>query len=249
MITKIINSYDIHINGQLLRIVEQGELSVDVGAYKSKSLLLNEPRGNKYVNLITYKENSERDLLEVTLDSINIIDNKDILLKSFIASLVDRKRIQQQYQYHLSLDDEQLIYRNDELSGSFLYEVENSQDFFLVNDMKIKLHETDLVLEVNNLSVIKEAILDIQREEVDYLVLYNEGVNISVNRNNDIIPYPILEVISSLNKVYQGETLRTLNNETVEINDNKFNYIYRLISNSQFYIDNTDIYKEGFIIK
>lgn len=249
MITKTINSYDIHINGQLLRIVEQGELAVDVPPYKSKSLLLNEPRGNKYVNLITYRQNTSTDTLEVTLDSVNIIDNKDVLLKSFIASLVDRKRIKELEAYYLSLQEDQLTYGNDELNVSSLYEVQNREDFFLVNGMKLKLQETNLELEVKNLSAIKSAIGKIQRADADYLVLYNKGIHISVNKNNDIIPYPIVEVISVLKNVYQGETLMTLSNNNVEINNGKFKYEYYLISNSQFYIDDTDIYNEGFIIK
>lgn len=249
MITKIINSYDIHINGQLLRIVEAGELAVDVEPFKSKSLLLNEPRGNKYVNLITYKESSDKDFLEITLDSANIIDNKDILFKAFIASLVDRRRIKQQKEYHLSLQDEEMTYSHDELNTSYLYEIKNNKNSLLVNDKKVKLQETELALEVNNLSVIKETIGKIQREDIDYLVLYNKGVHISVNKNNDIIPYPITEVISILNQEYKGEKLKTLSNKIVEINNNKFDYNYRLISNSQFYIDDTDIYNEGFIIK
>lgn len=249
MITKIINSYDIHINGQLLRIVEQGELAVDVPPFKSKSLLLNEPRGNKYVNLLAYRETTSPDKLEVTLDSVNIIENKDVLLKSFIASLIDRKRIKKQEKYYLSLQDAQLTYSNDELSVSSLYEVQDREDFFLVNGMKLKLQETNLELEVKNLSEIKRAIEIIERADADYLVLYNKGIHISVNKNNDIIPYPIVEVISVLNSVYKRETLMTLSNNSVEINDGKFNYEYYLISNSQFYIDDKDIYNEGFIIK
>ena len=69
MITKIINSYDIHINGQLLRVVEAGELLADAGSFNSKNMLLNEPRGNKYVNLVVYRIKCDAHTLEATLDS------------------------------------------------------------------------------------------------------------------------------------------------------------------------------------
>src|SRR5699024_11915822 len=95
-------------------------------SYKIKNLLLNEPRGNKYVNLITYNINCEEQILEVFLDTSNIIDNRDILLKSFIASLVDRGRINKKMMYQLRLDGEDILYKHDELQISSLFEAHNS---------------------------------------------------------------------------------------------------------------------------
>lgn len=249
MIVKTVNTYDIQINGQLLRIADQAELKVDIPPYKIKNLLLNEPRGNKYVNLITYNINCEEQILEVFLDTSNIIDNRDILLKSFIASLVDRGRINKKMMYQLRLDGEDILYKHDELQISSLFEAHNSGEFYTINDKKLKIEETVLNLEVNNLTEIKSSILEIYQADLDYLILYNSGIFAIVNKNGDIIPYPVIEVISLLYKKYKGEELTGLTGNNIEINNNSFLYKYYLIANSQFYIDDTDIYSEGFIIK
>lgn len=248
MITKIINSYDIQINGQLLRVVEAGELKVSAAPFNSKTLLMNEPRGNKYINLITYRENPESDILEITLDGSDIVDNKEILLKSFVQSLVDRKRIKERENYPLLLDGKELAYRNEDLCSSLLYEINQNNDIYSVNDKTLKIVETELEIEVNNLTGIRDLIEEIEHN-FDFLVLYNKEKCISVNKNGRIIPYPVIEVISLLAEKYQGAQLKVLTGDNIEIKNNKFNYKYYLVSNSQFYIDDTDIYEEGFIIK
>lgn len=248
MITKIINSYDIHINGQLLRVVEAGEITVNAVPFNSKTLLMNEPRGNKYINLITYRENLESAVLEITLDGSDIIDNKELLLKSLVKSLVDRKRIKERENYSILLDGEELAYRNEELCFSMLYKINQNNDTYSVNGKTLKIAETELQIEVNNLTEIKALIEEIEHD-FDYLVLYNKGKFISVNKNGSIIPYPVIEVISLLAEKYQGAQLTALTGDDVEIKNNKVNYKYYLVSNSQFYIDDTDIYEEGFIIK
>lgn len=248
MIKKIINSYDIHINGQLLRVVEAGEFKVSAAPFNSKKLLLNEPRGNKYINLITYRENLTSDILEVTLDSSDSIDNEELLLKSFVKSLIDRKRIEEKGYYSLMLDDKKKIYKNDELYSSALYNITQENDVYSVNDKTLKIVETELKIEVNNLTEIKNFIKDIEGE-FGYLVLYNNGQFISVNKNGSIIPYPVIEVISLLNEIYKEAKLTSLTGEEIEITNKQLAYRYFLVSNSQFYIDDTDIYEEGFIIK
>lgn len=248
MITKIINSYDIQINGQLLRVVEAGEFTGSAAPFNSKTLLINEPRGNKYINLITYRENPENDILEITLDSSDIIDNRELLLKSFVKSLVDRKRIKEREKYSLLLDGEGLAYSNEELCSSIIYEVNKNNDSYSINGKTLKIVETELQIEVNNLTDIKALIAEIEHD-FDFLVLYNKGKFISVKKNGRIIPYPVIEVISLLTGKYQGAQLTALTGDNVEIKNNKVNYKYYLVSNSQFYIDDTDIYKEGFIIK
>lgn len=249
MIVKTINTYDIQINGQLLRIADQAELKVDIPPYKNKNLLLNEPRGSKYINLITYNVSRDEEVLEVFLDTSNGIDNKDILLKSFIVSLVDRGRINKKMMYQVRLDGENILYNHDELQISSLFEVHNSGEFYTINNKKLKVEETVLNLEVNNLAEIKSSILEIYQPDLDYLILYNSGIFAIVNKNGDIIPYPVIEVISLLYKKYKGEELTDLTGNNIKINNNSFLHKYYLIANSQFYIDDTDIYEEGFIIK
>lgn len=248
MITKIINSYDIQINGQLLRVVEAGELTVNSASFNSKKLLLNEPRGNKYINLITYRKNPESNILEITLDGADIVSNKEILIKSFVQSLVDRKRIKERENYSLLLDGEELSYRNEDLCSSMIYKVNQNNDIYSVNGKTLKIVETELQIEVNNLTRIKALIEEIEHS-FDFLVLYNKGKFISVNKNRSIIPYPVIEVISLLTEKYQEAQLTVITGDNVEIKNNKFDYKYHLVSNSQFYIDDTDIYEEGFIIK
>lgn len=246
MIIKTINSYDIQINGQLLRVVEHQELQVDAPPFNSKKLLLNEPRGNKYINLVTYKEEDE--YLKVTLDSPGVITNKEILLKSFIKSLIDRKRIQERNVYTLVLDGEELSYKNEELSSSELLKVNGNEGVYSVHNKSLGIAETDLTLDVNNMTSIKSLISCIEGD-FDYLILLNKNRFVIVDEESSIIPYPIIEVISLLNEKYKGEQFTTLTGNDVEIKNNKFNYGYCLVSNSQFYIDDTDIYEEGFIIK
>ena len=248
MITKIINSYDIHINGQLLRVVEAGELLADAGSFNSKNLLLNEPRGNKYVNLVVYRINCDAHTLEATLDSSDEVINKDILLKAFINSLTDRKKIEESDLYTLHLDGETLTYKNDELKSLLLFDVISNNGSYSVNNKDIQKVETELTLEVNNLTEIKLFIEEIECTS-DYLVLYNQGKFITVNQEKTVIPYPIIEVVSLLNEEYKGDTLTSFTGKNIDIKSNLYTYQYYLISNSQFYIDDTDIYERGFIIK
>lgn len=248
MITKVINSYDIHVNGQVLRIVDRNELRVDTPPFKTKELLLKEPRGNKYMTLVTFDDHSTRGTLDITLDGANIINNKDILLKAFVASLVERRRVETQEEYRLSLQEEEIIYRYDELDAAILYKVESRGGFYSVNDKKLKIRKTNLELEINNITLLKKEAYEQNDAMNDYLILYNDGKHIVVNRNNDIIPYPVVEVLSLLAHT-KKECSTTLTGHHAGIHKDRFKFEYYLISNSQFYIDDTDIYDEGFIIK
>lgn len=246
MIVKTINSYDIQINGQLLRIVEGQELVVEARPFNSKKLLLNEPRGNKYINLITYEEKDG--YLKIELDSPSVVSNKEILLKSFIKSLIDRKRIHEQDIYTVVVDEEELRYKKDNLTSLELFEVRTEDDMYCINNKLLKVVETDLLLEVNNMTAIKFAISTFEYN-FDYLILINNDRFITVDKMGSVIPYPVIEVISLLSEKNEGNQFMTITGDKIEVEDNTFNYNYYLVSNSQFYIDDTDIYEEGFIIK
>lgn len=249
MIAKIVNSYDIHVHGQGLRVVEKSELRAEPEGFKVKELLLNEPRGSKYMNLLIFHEEEDSGTLEVTLDSIIGIENKDILLKSFIASLVDRGRIVKRDRYTVDINGVMKTYDWEGIDETALYEIVEVEDLYKINQKRLKLIDSELRLDVQNITSIKKEIEKLNDDTYDYLILNNEGKHAVANKNNDILPYPIIEVISLLNKEAGPEGITTLNGDDIKIQNGKFKHTYQLISNSQFYIDHTDIYTEGFVIK
>lgn len=246
MISKIINSYDIHVHSQQLRIVEQGELSVNVEGFNNKNLLLNEPRGNKYVNLLIYK--IDKNTIDVELESFSTIDNIELLLKAFISSLLDRYRISKQDNYQVKLEGQLLTLKHAELSKMRLPNVKQQDNIFTVNDKKIIVEETDLDLTIDNISNIKGMAAGLRQEYYDYLVLKGRDAHVVFNQDQVIKAYPVLEIVSILRNIYGEKDITSFNGWTVHV-DHEIPIEYYLIANSQFYIDDTDIYHKGFIIK
>ncbi|AKG74951.1 hypothetical protein [Salinicoccus halodurans] len=249
MIVKTVNSYDIHIHGQLLRVIEKNELRAGPEGFDVKKLLLNEPRGSKYMNLLIFHEDEITGGLTVTLDSITGIENEDVLLKSFVSSLVDRGRIEKKESYSLDFNGRTKKYGQNELIETPLYEVGLTDGLYEVNHKKIKLVETGLHMDIQYITSIKKEIEKLNDSTYDYLVLSNDGKHAAANKNNDILPYPIIEVISLFDRELGTERTTTLNGDDIKIQNGRFEHAYQLISNSQFYIDHTDIYTEGFVIK
>lgn len=247
MIAKVVNGFDIHVYGQVLRVVEADELKAGVDGFDLSLLLLNEPRGNKYMNLLTFKEESS--MINVTLDSVTGIDNEDILLKVFLTSLLDRNRIETADEYSVKTSDSVKIFKHQELKASSLFEVTNNGDDYTINHKRIKIIETDLDLEISNINVIKEAVKNQVDSNCDYLILARDGKHLAANHNGDVLSYPILEVISLLKHEFDQDQISCFNGADISVQDGRLVHPYHLISNSQFYVDDTDIYEKGFVIK
>lgn len=246
MISKIINSYDIHINTQQLRIVERNELAVNIEGFDNRKLLMNEPRGSKYVNLLIYEVVGH--VIEVTIQSYSSIDNIEILLKGFVSSLIDRHHITQKNVYQLKCNDKLYELKNEELSTIQLPIVKQENDTFIVDNLAIRVEETSLDLTIKNINNIKNAFKEIGDTNYDYLVLKGPGVHVVINQDQIIIGYPVLEIVSILNKVYKETKITAFNGLSIDV-EKEMRFDYFLISNSQFYMDQTDIYGRGFIVK
>ena len=82
-----------------------------------------------------------------------------------------------------------------------------------------------------------------------YLVLVNQDKHITVNEDRVILAYPVSEAVSVLNHIYKQEKITALNTAEVEIVGGQYTLEHHLISNSQFYIDDADIYSKGFVIQ
>lgn len=248
MIVKTVNSYDIHIHGQVLRVVESSELRAAPEGFGVKELLLNEPRGNKYMNLLTFRE-EDSGCLEISIDSAAAIENRGILVKSFLSSLVGRGRITGRDRYSVNFNGELEVYDHDGLEETPLYEVTEVAGLHKANGKILKLAETGLRMDIQDITAIKEETENQNDGTYDYLILHNDGKHAVANKNNDILPYPIIEVISLLDSVSGGGNMTTLNGCNIKIQNDRLLHRYQLVANSQFYIDNTDIYREGFVIK
>lgn len=246
MIRKIINSHDIHIGGQQLRIVHKDELTGSVEGFNNIDLLLNEPRGSKYVNLIVYKADEAG--LDVEIYSNSVLDNKDILLKSFIRSLLERGTINQDDRYVIKEKEDTYTYTHDSLGIEKICEVEGINGVYVVNGKDVLVEEVDFELSIENITGIKNYI-DAYKVFKGYLVLINDGRHITVNEEKVVLAYPVSETVSVLNRIYRQDKITALNNAHVEIVNGRYTLEHYLISNSQFYIDDTDIYSKGFVIR
>lgn len=246
MIRKVINSHDIHINGQQLRIVQKDELAGSVEGFNNIDLLLNEPRGSKYVNLIIYK--SDESAIDVEIYSNSVLDNKDILLKSFIRSLLERGTINQDDSYVIKEKGETYTYPHDSLGIEKIYEVEGVDGVYVVNGKNVLVETVDFELTIENITEIKNYI-DAYKVFKGYLVLMNGDGHITVNEEKVVLAYPVSEAVSVLNRVYKQEKITALNTVEVKIVNDSYAFEHYLISNSQFYIEGSDIYSKGFIIK
>ncbi|CEI81801.1 hypothetical protein J18TS1_37610 [Oceanobacillus oncorhynchi subsp. incaldanensis] len=245
MISKVINSYDIHINGQQLRIIEKNELETVLQDYENKALMRNEPRGSKYVRLLIFQWSD--DVLDVELHPNESVDNIRILLKGCISSLVDRGRINSKESYLVRNNGQMYEFQHGCLTTEKLPEVEKKQNMYLVNDKKIKVYEVDMELEIKNITAIKAYIHSKQDGNSDYLVLKQGEKQVVANKKGDILAYPIIEVVAVCAKEFSQEIITSFTGLKIHAEDMQFNYY--LISNSQFYIEHSDIYAKGFIIK
>lgn len=245
MISKVINSYDIHINGQQLRIIEKSELETILQGYENKELMCNEPRGSKYVNLLIFQWSN--DVLDVELYRNESVDNVSVLLKGCISSLVDRGRLTQKESYFVRYNGQMYEFQHDFLTTEKLPEVAKQQNVYLVNGKKIRVYEVDMELKIKNITAIKNYIHSKQDGNSDYLVLKQGEKQVVANQKGDILAYPIVEVIAILSKEFFQEVITSFNGVKLYAGDFQFNYY--LISNSQFYIEHTDIYAKGFVIK
>lgn len=88
MIRKVVNSYDLHVHGQLMRVVHGNEVRYTTGGYDVQELLLNEPRGSKYMNLVIYEFSGEK--LHVTIKTHSGVHNSGVLIKGLIRTLIER---------------------------------------------------------------------------------------------------------------------------------------------------------------
>src|SRR5699024_8192926 len=152
VIRKVINSHDIHIGGQQLRIIHKDELTGSVEGFNNIDLLLNEPRGSKYVNLIIYK--ADESVIEVEIHSNSVLDNKDILLKSFIRSLLERGTINQDDRYVIKEKENTYTYMHDSLGTEKVYEVEGVNGTYVVNDKDVLVETVDFELSIENITQI-----------------------------------------------------------------------------------------------
>src|SRR5699024_27760 len=154
MIVKVVNGFDLQVYGQVLRVNEADEMKISPDAFDLNQLLLNEPRGNKYMNLLTFWETPL--LIHVTLASVNGIENETILLKVFLRALLDRNRIKTESEYNIKINDSVKTFKHQELNTTALFEVERNGTDYTINHKRIKTVETDLQLEIYNISAIKE---------------------------------------------------------------------------------------------
>lgn len=246
MIRKVINSHDIHVNGQQLRIVQKDELTGSVEGFNNIDLLLNEPRGSKYVNLIIYK--AEKSVIDIEMYSNSVLDNKDILIKSFIRSLLERGTINQDDSYVIKEKEDTYTYTHENLGTEKVYEVEGVDGVYVVGAKDVLVEMVDFELTIENITEIKNYI-DAYKVFKGYLVLMNGDGHITVNEEKVVLAYPVSEAVSVLNYIYKKEKIIALNNAEVEIVSGHYSFEHYLISNSQFYIEGSDIYSKGFIIK
>lgn len=246
MIKKVINSNDIHVNGQQLRIVHKKELAGSVEGFNNIDLLLNEPRGSKYVNLFIYDVADT--VINIEAYSNSVLDNRETLQKGFIASLLERGSIDVQKDYTIREEARTYTYTHERLGAGDILEVDSVDDVYAAGGRKVRVETVDFELSVENIAEIKEYIATYEAF-TGYLLLLNEEGHVTVNEEKVILAYPVSEAVSVLNEVYGKEEITTLNRSRVEIIDGEYKFEHCLISNSQFYIDDSDIYSKGFVIR
>ena len=246
MIRKVINSHDIHINGQQLRIVHKNELACTVEGFNNIDLLLNEPRGSKYVNLIIYEPAGT--IIDIEIHSNSVLDNRNILLKSFIQSLLERGTIVQSEKYTIREQGTAYTYTHEGLGFENIHEVGSMNGVYVADGEDVRVESVDFELSVANITEIKkfvEAYVDFK----GYLVLVHRDRHVTVNEEKVILAYPVSEAVSVLNKIYKQDDLSALNGGRVKVMNGQYTFKQFLVSNSQFYIDESDIYSKGFVIK
>src|SRR5699024_11762800 len=112
---------------------------------------LKEPTGSKYPNLLTVHAEDSGDL-EISSDSAAGIENGEFLVKSFLSSLIERGRIAGRNRYSVNFDGEMAVYEHEGLEKTPLYEVTGVDGLYNANGKKLMLMETDLRMEINNIT-------------------------------------------------------------------------------------------------
>ncbi|GAA3731268.1 hypothetical protein GCM10022378_19410 [Salinicoccus jeotgali] len=242
---KVIDSYDVHVHGQLMRIVQTDQLDYGPEGFDVRQLMAREPRGSKYVNLMGY--HMEGGALHTYIDSFAGVHNQQVLLKTLVSTLVDRGRLPERETYSVICDGRTFNLKSRELASTPLAEVAEAGKSFRSGDKTIALLETDVALEIDHLAEIKETLGS--EGQHDYTVYINRGRHLVFDAGGDIVAHPVHEVISLLHSVRPDTVVTAFNGAVVEVDEGMYHHPYFFIANSQFYIDETDIYTRGFIIK
>ncbi|WP_271397099.1 hypothetical protein [Salinicoccus roseus] len=247
MIRKVVNSYDLHVHGQLMRVVHGDEVRYTTGDYDVQELLLNEPRGSKYMNLVIYEFNGEK--LHVTIKTHSGVHNSGVMLKGLVHTLIERGGLPEGDAYEVIYDGDSFILHRDQLDASALPDAVQLEGTYKVGGATVGVLETDVYLAIENISEIKRRLT--AQNEWDYTVYLNGSSLMVIDRYGGVIPHPVHEVLSVLHDLKRLESITHINGAEVDINASgkKYDHPFYFISNSQFYIDDTDIYSKGFIIK
>src|SRR5699024_3894198 len=175
-------------------------------------------------------------------------DNKDILLEGVIRSLLERGTINEEDRYVIKEKENTYTYMHDSLRTEKLNEVESVDGTYVANDKEVEVEAADFDVSIENITQIKNY-LEAYKVFKGYLVLINDGRHITVNEDKIALAYPVSETVSVLNRVYKQGKITALNSAEVEVVSDRYTFEHYLISNSQFYIDDTDIYSKGFVIR
>ncbi|WP_342388880.1 hypothetical protein [Salinicoccus bachuensis] len=247
MIRKVVNSYDVHVHGQLIRMVQGNEVRCTAGDYDMEKLLLNEPRGSKYMNLLVY--DIEKEKLHVTVKTHFQVHNCEILLKGLVNTLIERGGLPYRDTYEVIYDEENIILSRNHLNISDLSHVDGWKGAYAVDGRMIGLLETEVVLSIENISEIKRRLT--AQNDWDYTVYLNGSSQVVIDGDGEMVAHPVHEVLSVLHEQNRWGSIRHFNGAKVDIDafEREYGHPFHFISNSQFYIDDTDIYTEGFIIK
>ena len=239
---KVIDSYDVHVHGQLMRIVQSDQLDYGPDGFDMRQLMAREPRGSKYVNVMGYHLSG--DTIHTYIDSFSGVHNQAIMLKTLVSTLVDRGRLPERTSYSVICDGRTFDLKHSQLAYTPLAEVAEAGNSFRSGDKTITLLETDITLEIDRLAEIKETLGSDGQH--DYTVYINRGRHLVFDAEGDIVAHPVHEVISLLHCSHETTAF---NGAAVEVAGGMYHHPYFFISNSQFYIDETDIYTRGFVIK
>src|SRR5699024_11499774 len=94
--------------------------------------------------------------LEVSIESAGGIENGEILVQSFLSSLSDRGRIAGRNRYSVNFDGEMAVYEHEGLEKTPLYEVTGVDGLYNANGKKLKLMETDLRMDSQNITAVQD---------------------------------------------------------------------------------------------
>ena len=129
-----------------------------------------------------------------------------------------------------------------------IHEVTEDAYIHHVNGKKVAVEAVDFELSVENIAAVK-AYAGAMDDFSGYKVLVHKDMHAVINEEKVIIAYPVSEVVSVLNRHFGKREIRTLNSSLIKVEGDRFRFRHFLISNSQFYIDDSDIYSKGFVIR